>query len=286
MGLPGEGDYMATGHERSKTRHNFTLPNLKWGVQRNLRCMKVESDGGSASGDHRLRRRPTPSKFDGAAPFRLGGGFENNRSRRLEKESWRPASNGDGEGIKEFTEKIMSDLRTMTESIFRKQSLGVDEEEEEETNEKEELEPRGKERSTAREVSPPEAPGETTVEARPWNLRKRRAACKSPIHETGTSEANQYSHKGSGVIEEKRVNPSSLGNKSANSSRPKFISTLTKKEVEDDYMAMMCQRPPRRPKKRPRTVQKQVDLLLPAHYFSEITKDIYKVPDGAENRKR
>lgn len=206
---------MATmGRERPKTLHNFTLPDLKWGVQRSLRCMKLQSNGGV-----------------------------DDRNRRL----WRSAGE---EGIEEFGEK-------MKESIFREQVVDYEEEE-------------GK-REREREASPP------------WNLRKRRAACKAPVAESVNCDEEA-----------------------------KFMSTLTKKEMEDDYMTMMGHRPPRRPKKRLRTLQKQIhvnsksfffflvdsvfqililfflfqlQLLHPAFYFTQITEDIYQVPDAADTRK-
>lgn len=206
---------MATmGRKRPKTLHNFTLPDLKWGVQRSLRCMKLQSNGGV-----------------------------DDRNRRL----WRSAGE---EGIEEFGEK-------MKESIFREQVVDYEEEE-------------GK-REREREASPP------------WNLRKRRAACKAPVAESVNCDEEA-----------------------------KFMSTLTKKEMEDDYMTMMGHRPPRRPKKRLRTLQKQIhvnsksfffflvdsvfqililfflfqlQLLHPAFYFTQITEDIYQVPDAADTRK-
>ncbi|KAG2312807.1 hypothetical protein Bca52824_024364 [Brassica carinata] len=222
-------DYMATmGRERRKTRHNFTLPDLKWGLQRSLRCMKVQSNGGSISVD---QRRRSPSQLDGGA---------DNQNRRLETERWRSE-----EGIGEYGEKIISDLRTeaerMKESIFRERVVDYEEEDKKERE---------------REVSPPEAPG-VAAEVKPWNLRKRRAACKAPVTESGNCDDGA-----------------------------KFMSTLTKKEMEDDYMAMMGHRPPRRPKKRLRTLQKQIDLLHPAFYFTEVTEGIYEVPDAVETRKR
>ncbi|KAJ4884214.1 hypothetical protein Rs2_34307 [Raphanus sativus] len=198
MVLPGEGDSTATGHERptkKKALHNFRLPNLNWGVQQTLRCVKVEPHGGS----------------------------------------------GDEEGIEEFRERMMLDIRTVKESIFREHVLGY--EEDDHTNERDESEqPRERER----EVSP-------TVEVKRWNFRKRRGEC----------EAMEL-----GFVEEK-VNTSSL-------MRSRFISTLSKKEVEDDMMKMTGQLPPRRPKKRPRAVQKKINFLHPAFYFSEeVTEDIY-----------
>ncbi|CAN6843695.1 unnamed protein product [Brassica oleracea] len=197
------GDYMArTGRERPKTRHNFTLPDLKWGFQRSLRCMKLQSNGGS-----------------------------------VETERWRSE-----EGIEEYGEKIISDLRTEAEKmkalIFRERIVDFEDEDKKERE---------------REASPPGV----AAEVKPWNLRKRRAACKAPVAES--------------------VNCDEVA---------KFMSTLSKKEMEDDYMTMMGHRPPRRPKKRLRTLQKQIDLLHPAFYFTQITEDIYQVPDAAEYRKK
>uniref|UniRef100_A0A1J3GTB6 Uncharacterized protein n=1 Tax=Noccaea caerulescens TaxID=107243 RepID=A0A1J3GTB6_NOCCA len=289
MVLPGEGgDYMATttkGHERPKALHNFALPN--WGKQLHMRCVKLESNGGSGGADeqerHRRHRRSSPYQFDGATPFRFGGGFESNRNRiRLET-----AEDGEEEGIEEFREKIMSDLRTvadkMRKSILRKQASGVDEEEEEEENQRNEKERRKEEelesRETEREVSPPEAPG-TAAEVRPWNLRKRREA---PIPETGNRNANQYcNYTGLRIIEGKPEDPSVSGNKP----RRRLTSVMSKKEIEDDFMKMIGQRPSRRPKKRPRTIQKQINMLYPAYYMYDITEDLYKIPDSEENRKR
>ena len=44
--------------------------------------------------------------------------------------------------------------------------------------------------------------------------------------------------------------------------RPKFSVSLSREEVRDDFMAMVGTRPPRRPKKRARIVQKQLDVSL------------------------
>nr|XP_018461388.1 PREDICTED: uncharacterized protein LOC108832397 [Raphanus sativus] len=118
------------------------------------------------------------------------------------------------EGIEEYGEKIMSDLK-MKDSIFKERVVDYEE--------------KMMETETEREASPP---GVAAAEVKPWNLRKRRAACKAPVTESGNCEG------------------------------AKFMSTLSKKEMEDDYMTMMGHRPPRRPKKRPRTLQKQIDASL------------------------
>ncbi|CAN7053225.1 unnamed protein product, partial [Brassica rapa subsp. trilocularis] len=163
---------------------------------------------------------------------------------------------GGEEGIEEFREKMMSDIRTVRESIFRQHK-----EEEEDTKEKDEAEQPKKETETEREVSPPEE----TAEVKRWNLRKRRGDCE-----------DSFIGLGFGFVEEEKVNTSI---------RCKFILSLTKKEVEDD-MIKMGKAPLRRPKKRPKALQKKINLLHPGFYFSEeVTEDIYHVSDAAEKGK-
>ncbi|XP_010532317.1 PREDICTED: uncharacterized protein LOC104808336 [Tarenaya hassleriana] len=328
MVLPGEKDFMETGPERSKNLHNFTLPNLKWGSQRHLRCMKVDlarggGGGVSGAGDHRLRRRSSHLKFETlteAIPVQFGYADErsNNQHRRLRTAPSRSAGNGSEEGIEEFREKIMSDLRTVadkiTESIFRKQALGDEEQTDGGRQEKErrrdKQEEKEKETQKDREVSPVMAAA-AAAEARPWNLRTRRAACKAPIPGAGNSNGNQYNgfnhnNNNKGLkIEERRVDSSSLRNDSEKSprvrerggvtvamagvgtkERPKFSSRLSRKEIEEDFMELLGHRPPRRPKKRPKTVQRQLDFLFPGLYLTEVTLDTYKIPESVENGKR
>lgn len=188
MVFPGEGDCMATGHERPKKKalHNFRFSS--WGIQQNMRCMKVEPHGSSG-----------------------GSGGE--------------------EGIEEFREKMMLDIRTVKESIFREHVLDY---EEHTTNVRDEWEqPKNKE-------------GETSVEAKRWNFRKRRGDCEAPFMELG-------------FVEVEKVN---------RSIRSTFVSTLSRKEVEDDMMMMMNgQPPPRRPKKRSRTVQKKINVCRTLFFF-------------------
>lgn len=247
MVFPGEMTTTATRPEqRTKTLHNFPLPNL-WGNQRHLKCMKIDSNSnGGGSGDHRLRRRSPPLKYSDSSvsiPFRFGDS-DHRRSRDAAFKS------GSEEGIEEFRVKIMSDLKTVrdkiTQSMFKKDVI---EEEEEEINGS------GSGSGQEKEISP----------VKPWNLRKRRAACKEP---DSNSLKNQIV-KGF-VIEEKKIvmNPSPVRGggvveaETKKIMRAKFAVKLSKKEIEEDFMEMLGHRPPRRPKKRPRTVQKKLDVSL------------------------
>lgn len=61
--------------------------------------------------------------------------------------------------------------------------------------------------------------------------------------------------------------------------RAPFALALTAGEVEEDVYALTGARPRRRPRKRPRVVQRQLDSLFPGLWLTEITTDVYKVPD-------
>ncbi|KAL5761273.1 hypothetical protein ACOSP7_019788 [Xanthoceras sorbifolium] len=296
-----EGESMAMAPERSsKPLHNFTLPcTLKWGHQRHLRCMKVQdlSTTSAAAVDHRpVRRRTSPSRLSGFSEAsrrgervlmfqttRTDGGVVRGREEEEEEE-----------GIEAVREKIMNDLKTaadqMKDAILREETVSDYEREEEEEFPV----------SAAPAAAAAAAAAQDTV--RPWNLRTRRAACKAPLG--GPAAASSPASKGLLKIEERKPSSSSspmrsevvVGAKSprvlrgaekeVKKERPKFSVALTKKEIEEDFMELLNHRPPRRPKKRPRPVQKQLDSLFPGLWLTEVTPDSYKVPELPENGKR
>ncbi|KAJ0235388.1 hypothetical protein HA466_0265740 [Hirschfeldia incana] len=240
--------------ERPKSLHNFTLPSLKWGTQRHLKCSRIIDSLSSGSGDHRLRRRSPPYKLSASSvsiPPR-----SNNQHHRAPFES---GGEEEEEGIEEFRVKIMSDLKTVrdkiTQSMFREHALEEEQEEERKTDES----------SGGREkVSP----------VKPWNLRKRRAAAsKEPEKIVNPSPPPR--NESTKVVEGETTEE-----------RRKFSVKLSKKEIEEDFMAALGHRPPRRPKKRPRTVQKILDSLHPGFYLTEVTLDAYKVPEETKNMQR
>ncbi|KAF3431892.1 hypothetical protein FNV43_RR26628 [Rhamnella rubrinervis] len=268
---------MAMGRERSRALHNFDLPCLKWGNQRLLRCMKENSAGGAFDGeaDHqqsvafRFERTPVSQRRRVFEPERRGFRVPMPRTESGEEE----------EGIEAVREKLMSDLKTaankLKDAILKEEAVVA--EGDDADNDAEPV-----------EVLPAPAPA-IALDLRPWNLRTRRVACKSS--------------NGGGVkglrIEERKPNNSPLrsegnsGGKSPrpvrglpeNKERPKFRVALTRKEIDEDFMEILGHRPPRRPKKRPRMVQKQLDYLLPGLWLTEVTSDLYKVPEFPENCK-
>ncbi|WZZ07938.1 hypothetical protein YC2023_093859 [Brassica napus] len=98
--------------------------------------------------------------------------------------------------------------------------------------------------------------------ARPWNLRTRGAACGDglPAMKRGIGEEE-----------------------SENNEKLKFSVSLLKAEIEEDFSFIIGKRPPRRPKKRPRIVQKKLNTIFPGMWLSEeVTIDSYNVPEAVE----
>ncbi|KAM5567760.1 hypothetical protein ABKV19_015696 [Rosa sericea] len=290
----------------AKPLHNFSLPwDLKWGNQKHLRCMKVDSDG-DAGPDFDRRSAVGVVR-------RRGGESEGQFDRRSRVRRQRIERAGDGEeeeGIEAVREKLMFEFKTaadkMKDAILRGEKEGMEDDDDEpapvaaaaavtDVTAAAEAEEEDAEAVAAEEGG--SSPAAAAV--RPWNLRTRRAACKAPIGGGG----------GKGLkIEERKTNYSPLrseGNNGGKSprlvrgasgsglekkdgpkERPKFSLTLSKKEIDEDFIQMLGHRPPRRPKKRPRAVQKQLDALFPGMWLTEVSADSYKVPEFPENVKR
>ncbi|KAK1698929.1 hypothetical protein QYE76_015626 [Lolium multiflorum] len=56
-----------------------------------------------------------------------------------------------------------------------------------------------------------------------------------------------------------------------------FSLQLSKEEIDDDFLAMTGRKPPRRHKRRTKSVQRQIDALCPGKSLPEVNRDRYKV---------
>ncbi|KAF9602750.1 hypothetical protein IFM89_030638 [Coptis chinensis] len=135
--------------------------------------------------------------------------------------------------------------------------------------------------------------------SKPWNLRPRKGVVKNnnEMSSNGVKSGGEIEEKlkESHVIEKKEQEqkmmamPKSLrlrglieneNNVVEKKEKPKLFVTLLREEIEVDYFAWTGLKPPRRPKKRNRTVQKQMDNLSPGFWLpSTITADSYNVPE-------
>lgn len=158
----------------------------------------------------------------------------------------RPAGVEEEEGIEAFGAKLMFDLQAEADKL----KVAI-----------------LKEGLTLTTLTPPEADS-----SRPWNLRTRRAACKAPM-EQQQQPPPRNGHNVAGFPPP----PPPLRERS------KFSVSLSKREIDEDFLSMVSHRPPRRPKKRPKIVQHELDALFPGLWLTEVTADMYKVPDSAQN---
>ncbi|XP_062232639.1 formin-like protein 18 [Phragmites australis] len=102
---------------------------------------------------------------------------------------------------------------------------------------------------------------------RPWNLRTRRSASVAPpaLRPEGAGKAGQAQQPLAPPPPEAR--------------KRSFSVALTKEEIAEDFAAIRGTRPPRRPKKRPRAVQRQLDMLYPGLSLADVTLDSYKIEE-------
>ncbi|KAL5229633.1 hypothetical protein ABZP36_028409 [Zizania latifolia] len=129
-------------------------------------------------------------------------------------------------------------------------------------------------------ASPPKQPNGPSVEKekaqepsasgaslppRPWNLRSRRSATTAPnasrSEGTGTAAPGQALHPP--VAAKKRG----------------FSIALTKEEIAADFIAIRGSGLPRRPKKRSRAAQREVDAVCPGLPLADVNLDSYKVEE-------
>ena len=104
---------------------------------------------------------------------------------------------------------------------------------------------------------------------RPWNLRLRRAACNKP---TGQSIGVDRPIKKSTPISR-----SPEENSSGSKEREKFSQMLSKREIEEDFLAMTGSKPPRRSKKRPRSVRKQIEVRKSFYSFDFLRFSVFSL---------
>lgn len=91
------------------------------------------------------------------------------------------------------------------------------------------------------DFAPPPPP-----ESRPWNLRTRRSPATAEVAPPIAADA--FVSGGGG------------GGDGGGGERAKFSVPLSRNEIEDDFVEMTGRRPPRKPKKRPRYIQRQLDV--------------------------
>lgn len=233
--------------------HYFTLPDngLKWGVQRQLRCMKVN---------------PNCRNFD---QFRSFSAPATDRSRRVEKELTHrkfgvsPVKSSGHRVNGPVSDNSLVDLQRVVDGM----RISV-------------VEERGKGKA---KVSEDDCNENRPAGLRSWNLRTRRSACKEPggnggRHTLSDVPAVPIVPSGGGGGGERGGNCGGFspvrkidsrlrggggglgGGVEQKTERAKFSFALSKEEIEDDFFAMTGAKPPRRPKRRPKALQRKLNV--------------------------
>ncbi|KAK8948646.1 hypothetical protein KSP39_PZI005656 [Platanthera zijinensis] len=122
--------------------------------------------------------------------------------------------------------------------------------------------------------------------SRPWNLRSRRAPKNAPseiVLNRNPSPSSPFpSPSHSSLHKEKISSPMIFLTRleglemRENGARRKFSIALSREEIEEDFLVAKGAKPPRRPKKRAKYVQRQLDALFPGILLAEVTTDLYK----------
>lgn len=115
---------------------------------------------------------------------------------------------------------------------------------------------------------------EEVEEPKTWNLRPRKAVKK----------AMNVDNKGTMKIQENRtrIRTDVIDNNSVERNekkKQKFSINLSREEVENDFLILTGSKPSRKPKKRAKILQKQLDNVFPGMWLSSVSPDCYKVPD-------
>lgn len=115
-----------------------------------------------------------------------------------------------------------------------------------------------------------------------WNLRPRK-----PIHKSLNLNGGPFRASGSVMQETKSQSTHmNVNNKPENNEsnpaqkkekRHRISIALSREEIDEDVYAMTGSKAARRPKKRIKAVQKQLDTLFPGLWLASITPDSYKV---------
>ncbi|RAL47253.1 hypothetical protein DM860_013218 [Cuscuta australis] len=276
---------MAMGRQRSMPPqppplHNFTLPRgLEWG--------KRKFSDGKIPAVHRRSNGSLPEKSIGrrrteaASPWQSLGSDERGLGIGAlhdgQAERGREVRSEGEDGIAAVRKKLLLDLQAATakmkEEIIR---MGLRDEDPKPTA------GAGEERPPAPTTSPATiAPAGPSEIPRPRNLRTRRSRIKHPkgfAADSGKPNPDSKTETISPIVPSISA-AAGVFARGEKLERAKFSIALTRQQIEEDLAAITGHKPARRPKKRSKIIQKNLDSLFPGLWLTEISADMYKVRD-------
>ncbi|KAI9182726.1 hypothetical protein LWI28_028267 [Acer negundo] len=112
-----------------------------------------------------------------------------------------------------------------------------------------------------------------------WNFRPRKAVTKTKVNNNGYASGGAVKIGGAGKATQGPTPSVKATAAKNNNEKPKFSISLTKEEIEEDFLAMTGSKPPRKAQKRARSVQKQLDYVFPGLWLDSITPDSYRLKE-------
>ncbi|PSS35934.1 Pescadillo like, partial [Actinidia chinensis var. chinensis] len=257
---------------KSQPLHNFSLPLLKWTKSQTNHHHRGRRLSGSSPPppDSVAGRRQSPlldlawrqsPMRDSASESESGYASENRRNSTPEdvkngviEKSEKKSADVDGDGGKDGRSKIYIRLRK---------------------NKSDDVQNEGKTGTEGGEVD--------ELVGKSWNLRPRKPIRKLSNANGGVSlqenkASQQITPNRPDLIRMQTGPEAEIAEKKEK--KQKFSVSLSRLEIEEDVFALTGSKPARRPKKRAKIVQKQLDNLFPGLWLAAITPDSYKVSDA------
>lgn len=110
-----------------------------------------------------------------------------------------------------------------------------------------------------------------------WNLRPRRSTETVTLKKVESGNGNHVMLQRSQRLRDNNGDGYGVG--SGKKGKRKLWISLSREEIEEDVYSMTGSRPARRPKKRSKTIQKQLDNAFPGLYLVGLTADSFRVND-------
>lgn len=271
---------MATAPVKSQPLHNFDLPHLRW-AHKNHHSPYSNS---SNSTHNRFRRRDSPDLQN------HGGSGGNDNSNTI--------SNGNGNNVTSLspsnaaeTDLVPDDASAQVSKIcFRtpRKPFSLSSSASQQNHQRKDAADTDggleKDKKKEKEKEKDDGVEEGETEAKPWNLRPRKVVTfpttssfkkgnRMLLDETVSCQKKDNSGGGHGHPKSSRLRGTMVegtGHGSIyGSDRPRKVEekkrlwiSLSREEIEEDIYALTGSRPARKAKKRPKTVQKQLDVRI------------------------
>lgn len=265
--LPPSPTLTAIKSQSQQPLHNFSLPDLKWAMNHtNTNRFRKPSDS-----SHKSPQYDAVVSDKHKRPLLPGLG--------VEKLADRKPTSGDGHDVAENLEKKPAPSDGSRSKIFIRIKTKS-------TKVADEVAEAGDRNSVV-----PDDDSDDLLVPKTWNLRPRRLVTKinnnNIVNVNGGGGALKI---GGGAAQEIKPLEKKDGDKEKEKEKEKkekmkFSISLKKEEIEDDFFAMTGTKPSRRPKKRAKNVQKQLDYVFPGLWLASITPESYKVNSGTKKVK-